>query len=167
MKIHRGVRAWLIQHPWVATCVFAMMTVGFVYTNAFVEKGGVMDEALTDPNNPDYTMDVELRERFPSSQKLAFVYRDHIDSVDDLRAILEMSERLEEFDWASGRVLSLATAPDFDATDDELSDETLDTVSGGLKYKLDRCFVKSWSTSGDADDRPTEEVAFYYNKLAG
>ncbi|MFN3231555.1 MAG: Hcp family type VI secretion system effector [Alphaproteobacteria bacterium] len=27
-------------------------------------------------------------------------------------------------------------------------------------------FVKSRSTSGDADDRPTEEVAFYYNKIA-
>jgi len=35
-----------------------------------------------------------------------------------------------------------------------------------LSYKLDRCFVKSWSTSGDADDRPTEEVAFYYNRIA-
>jgi type VI secretion system secreted protein Hcp len=35
-----------------------------------------------------------------------------------------------------------------------------------LRYKLDRCFVKSWSTSGDADDRPTEEVAFYYNRIA-
>ena len=35
-----------------------------------------------------------------------------------------------------------------------------------LQYKLDRCFVKSWSTSGDADDRPTEEVSFYYNKIA-
>jgi type VI secretion system secreted protein Hcp len=35
-----------------------------------------------------------------------------------------------------------------------------------LLYKLDRCFIKSWSTSGDADDRPTEEVAFYYNKIA-
>jgi type VI secretion system secreted protein Hcp len=35
-----------------------------------------------------------------------------------------------------------------------------------LKYKLDRVFIKSWSTSGDADDRPTEEVAFYYNKIA-
>ncbi len=35
-----------------------------------------------------------------------------------------------------------------------------------LRYKLDRCFVKSWSTSGDADDRPTEEVSFYYNKIA-
>jgi type VI protein secretion system component Hcp len=35
-----------------------------------------------------------------------------------------------------------------------------------LRYLLDRCFVKSWSTSGDADDRPTEEVAFYYNRIA-
>lgn len=51
-----------------------------------------------------------------------------------------------------------------------------------LKYKLDRVTIKSWSisaetdtgegdagtasTSGDADDRPTEEVAFYYNKIA-
>ena len=35
-----------------------------------------------------------------------------------------------------------------------------------LKYKLERAFIKSWSTSGDADDRPTEEVAFYYNKIA-
>jgi type VI protein secretion system component Hcp len=35
-----------------------------------------------------------------------------------------------------------------------------------LRYKLDRCFVKTWSTSGDADDRPTEEVAFWYNKIA-
>lgn len=46
-----------------------------------------------------------------------------------------------------------------------------DGTAGGkpicyLKYKLDRCFIKSWSTSGDADDRPTEEVAFYYNKIA-
>ena len=28
-----------------------------------------------------------------------------------------------------------------------------------------RCFVKSWSTSGDADDRPTEEVAFNFSKV--
>jgi type VI secretion system secreted protein Hcp len=35
-----------------------------------------------------------------------------------------------------------------------------------LHYVMERCYVKSWSTSGDADDRPTEEVAFYYNKIA-
>ena len=37
--------------------------------------------------------------------------------------------------------------------------------SSYLRYELSDCFVKSWSTSGDADDRPTEEVAFYYNKI--
>ncbi len=35
-----------------------------------------------------------------------------------------------------------------------------------LRYKLDRCFVKSWTTNGSADERPTEDVAFYYNKIA-
>src|SRR6187401_2549819 len=34
-----------------------------------------------------------------------------------------------------------------------------------MRYNLDRVFVKSWTTSGDADDRPTEEVAFYYNRI--
>ena len=46
----------------------------------------------------------------------------------------------------------------------ELNDAELDGATGG--YKLNRAFIKSWSTSGDADDRPTEEVAFYYNKIA-
>ena len=36
----------------------------------------------------------------------------------------------------------------------ELSEDDLDGVNGG------------WTISGDADDRPTEEVAFYYNKIA-
>lgn len=35
-----------------------------------------------------------------------------------------------------------------------------------LRFKLERAYVKSWSTSADADDRPTEEVAFYFNKIA-
>ncbi len=45
-----------------------------------------------------------------------------------------------------------------------LSDAALEKASGG--HQLERAFVKSWSISGDADDRPTEEVAFYYNKIA-
>jgi type VI secretion system secreted protein Hcp len=35
-----------------------------------------------------------------------------------------------------------------------------------MRFKLDRCFVKSWKISGDADDRPTEDVSLYYNKIA-
>ena len=35
-----------------------------------------------------------------------------------------------------------------------------------LHYKLDNVFIKSWTISGDADDRPTEDVALWYNKIA-
>lgn len=35
-----------------------------------------------------------------------------------------------------------------------------------LAFKLDNVFVKSWSMSGDADDRPSEDVALWYNKIA-
>lgn len=50
--------------------------------------------------------------------------------------------------------------PSCDSDSLELADTDLVEVHGGLKYKLDRAFIKSWSTSGDANDRPTEEVAF-------
>ena len=50
----------------------------------------------------------------------------------------------------------------------EIPSMTLTSGSGrnAVAYELQRVFIKSWSTSGDADDRPTEEVAFYYNKIA-
>lgn len=35
-----------------------------------------------------------------------------------------------------------------------------------LRYKLDRCFVKSWSTSGSSDDRPVEEVELVAQRIA-
>ncbi len=50
----------------------------------------------------------------------------------------------------------------------EIPSMSLASGSGrnAVAYELQRVFIKSWSTSGDADDRPTEEVAFYYNKIA-
>jgi hypothetical protein len=38
---------------------------------------------------------------------------------------------------------------------------------GDVYTDVNNEFVKSWSTSGDADDRPTEEVAFYFTPLNG
>ncbi len=35
-----------------------------------------------------------------------------------------------------------------------------------LWFKLDNAFVKTWSVSGDGDDRPTEDVTLWYNKIA-
>lgn len=35
-----------------------------------------------------------------------------------------------------------------------------------LQFKLDNAFIKTWSISGDADERPTEEITLWYNKIA-
>lgn len=35
-----------------------------------------------------------------------------------------------------------------------------------MNVKLDRTFVKSWSLSGDADSRPTEELTLYFQYFA-
>lgn len=35
-----------------------------------------------------------------------------------------------------------------------------------LHFVLDTAFVKSWSMSGDADDRPTEDIALWFNRIA-
>lgn len=53
------------------------------------------------------------------------------------------------------------TDPKTDAqtTAETLSDADLDSAAGGYRYQLNGAFIKSWSTSGDADDRPTEQVA--------
>ncbi|MEM8790772.1 MAG: hypothetical protein AAGE80_04080 [Pseudomonadota bacterium] len=48
---------------------------------------------------------------------------------------------------------------------EEIEDDVLDQADSSAGYALDRAFIKSWSTSGDADDRPTADVTFNYNKI--
>lgn len=79
----------------------------------------------------------------------------------------------KSMDLASAKLAQFAINGNSAGTADIVFVEFADDSSSGeskpvsyLRYKLDRCFVKSWSVSGDADDRPTEEVAFYYNKIA-
>ena len=42
---------------------------------------------------------------------------------------------------------------------------SLELGDGGKTYRLQDVTVANCGRSGDADDRPTEEVAFYYNKI--
>lgn len=35
-----------------------------------------------------------------------------------------------------------------------------------LHFKLETAFVKTWSISGDGDDRPSEDITLWYNKIA-
>ena len=43
---------------------------------------------------------------------------------------------------------------------------SLELNDGKTRYQLQEVMVSSCGRSGDADDRPTEEVAFYYNRIA-
>jgi hypothetical protein len=55
----------------------------------------------------------------------------------------------------------------FDGVDGSVAANDLVPRPGDPYEDVNRTFVKSWSTSGDADDRPTEEVAFYFTPLNG
>jgi hypothetical protein len=53
--------------------------------------------------------------------------------------------------------------------DSLLSGEPIDLFVDdfGAPLELERCFVKSWSTSGDADDRPTQMVTLVFAGAPG
>jgi len=73
----------------------------------------------------------------------------------------------KSMDLSSPKLAKLAlTGGNLGTVDVCVTDNPKEPTDCYLEYKLQRVFIKSWSTSGDADDRPTEEVAFYYNKIA-
>jgi hypothetical protein len=82
--------------------VFLFITITLLCANAFVEKGGVMDKALTNESDPNFLMDKKLQEEFPSSQKLAFIYRGRdrtgLQSPADLLEYARLSRAIEAFD---------------------------------------------------------------------
>ena len=53
------------------------------------------------------------------------------------------------------------------ATPKLFSDDAVAAAMAGLdtSVTLERCLVKSWSTSGDADDRPTEDDHFNFQPV--
>ena len=53
-----------------------------------------------------------------------------------------------------------------DVDGDGKADGVLAVEDGSAEYELVEAYVKSWSTSGAGDTQATEEVSFYYNKIA-
>ena len=43
--------------------------------------------------------------------------------------------------------------------------DTTNAPTAYLKYKLDRVFIKSWSTSGDAASVPTEQFSLNFEEI--
>jgi hypothetical protein len=72
--------------------------------------------------------------------------------------------RLFAFSMAAAMMIGGATPADATILV-EIRTIGADVKAAEIQYEIDRVWVKSWSISGDADERPTEEVAFHYNKM--
>lgn len=73
-------------------------------------------------------------------------------------------------DKTSARLMQLAvtgsSAPTGEIRFLRTSPETSGSHIAYLVYKLDRCFVKSWSTSSNEVGIPSEDLSLYFNKIA-
>lgn len=130
-----------IANPRATIVIFLLLTLMFGWSNYFVESGAVLDNALTDTNHPAYLEDKHLGERFLSTEILTFLYRDPIDSFDDLKEIKRMSDKIQKFDWAYGRIWSLSTVPhvvskgDVLYTDPIITEESLEEEKRSFNLK--------------------------------
>ena len=109
------------------------------------------------------------------SIEAAKAFTERVENDEQLQAQVEQATSSGQED-ALAKVIEIGSGAGFEFSGEELreatselGDEELDAAAGGvgelsaaagsgdakpmvyLKYKLDRCFVKSWSTSGDAD----------------
>jgi len=148
------MRSFALKHPYLVLMLFIVITMVFAYGNIKVKKGGVLDNALTDKNDPYYKMDQRIGEFFPGSEKMIFAYMDAIDSIEDLQEIDAMTKKLESYIWAQGRVLSLSTVPNFKIQNDEMTFEP---------------FVNSSANDNNIDEfkKAVKDNNVVYGKLIG
>lgn len=105
------MRKLCIANPRATIIVFLLLALIFGWANYFVKSGAVLDNALTNSKHPAYIEDQHVGRKFPSTEILTFLYRNPIDSFNDLEEIKRMSDKIQEFDWAYGRTWSLSTVP--------------------------------------------------------
>ena len=99
------------------------------------------------------------------SIEAAKAFTEKVENDQELQAKVDQATSSGQED-SLARVIEIASGSGFEFSGEELreatselGDEELDAAAGGadskpicyLRYKLDRCFVKSWSISGDAD----------------
>lgn len=119
-------RAWTIQHPLTTVLLFVVFFAVFVWGNAHVEKGGVLDsEVILRQDDPFRMMDRyvkdKVREGFEGREFISFVINMGIHSGPDAEKILQVTRAAQQ---AFGEtVVSLATTPAYRDTGETLLDE--------------------------------------------
>jgi len=116
-------RLWGIKKPWGALLVFLGLTFLFAWNNAYVEKGGILDEDVILREDDSWRqMDRYVREKteegFEGREFISFILNGGIHSTEDLKKILHFTEAAKE---AFGdAVLSLSEVPAYSDTGEVL-----------------------------------------------
>ncbi|MAG44773.1 hypothetical protein CL633_02685 [bacterium] len=107
--------------------VLLLLAVVFIFGNIIAKKGGALDNANLNKDDPYYKMGQHVRSKAPEgfepNEFVIFVlhFPNGINSKDDLEQALDFNEKLEqEF---RDRVLSLAQIPNYKDTGEELLDK--------------------------------------------
>lgn len=115
------------MREWLIFAVLLILAVVFIFGNVITQKGGVLDHAVLNKNDPYYKMDQHVNskasEGFEPTEFVLFVLKfpNGINSKADLDKALAFSQKLEnEF---GDRILSLAQIPNYKDTGTELLDE--------------------------------------------
>ena len=87
-------RLWGIKKPWGALLVFLGLTFLFAWDNAYVEKGGILDEDVILREDDSWRqMDRYVREKteegFEGREFIPFILNGGIHSTEDLKKILD------------------------------------------------------------------------------
>ena len=113
------MRTFCIENPGKALLVFFLLVMVLSSANYWVERGGVLDNAIARKSHPAYQEDKHVAGLFPSTEIKTFVYRDPIDFLDDLREIKRMTEEIRKYGWGK-QLWSLTYIPNVVAEGDNI-----------------------------------------------
>lgn len=90
-------RLWAIRYPWSAVALFSILTLFFVWGNARLKKGGMLDEnVILCVDDPIRLMDRSVRakgdEGFEGREVIPFIFHGELRSVENLLRVARFTE---------------------------------------------------------------------------
>jgi len=126
-------RLWCIRHPRAVVCLFLFWTVVFIWGNAQVERGGILDEdVILRQDDPFSQMDRYVRakvtEGFEGREFIPFIFNHGgLQSPSDLQKVFTFTKAAQN--TFGDTILSLSTVPHYQDTGESLLDEPYITES--------------------------------------
>jgi hypothetical protein len=123
----RDPRLWAIQYPWLTVCLFFILTGVFAWGNAWLRKGGILDEdVILRQDDPVRLMDRYVQAKrdsgFEGQETIPFVFNGELRTAEDLLRVARFSDAAKAA-FGDG-FLSLVEIPAYQDTGEALRDDS-------------------------------------------